>query len=292
MRVIYILLLLGFILAIVVILSTKIFLNKYSFDLEKYHINKIYNMKNYKSKDTIVISNQRIPRKIHQTFRKNMDAEYYETCMINRNMNYEYDYNFYDDNDIVQYITINYPQYMKAYEMIIPYAYKADLFRYLLLYKEGGVYMDCKSSTIFPLRDFVNSDIGFVSFKDRFDSGIQISFIASVPGHPILKKCIEMSIDNILNKRYGINGLDITGPQVCGRAFNSLLKRDELSKIEEKKYKEIDAEIIGTFYTIGKNNFEALCNKEFNPLISRTCSTYGNNKSDYFSRWLIGSVYK
>jgi len=291
MRIIYKLLLFGFIMVIVILL-TKLFLNKYTFDLEKYHINKIYNMKSYKAKDTIIFSNQRIPRKIHQTFKKDMDVEYYETCMINRNMNFEYDYNFYDDNDIIKYIEKNYPQYLKAYNMLIPKAYKADLFRYLVLYKEGGVYMDCKSSTIFPLREFINSDIGFVSFKDRFDSGIQISFIASVPRHPILKKCIEMSIDNILNKRYGINDLDITGPQVCGRAINLLLGRNELSKIEEKRYKEIDAEIIGEFYTIGKDKYQVLCNKEFIPLISRTCSTYRNNKSNYFKRWILGSIYK
>lgn len=271
---------------IIYILSTQ----KY----KSYHIdNNIYNIKNYKGLDNLYIKNQRIPRKIHQTFKKDMDVEYFETCMINRNMNFEYDYNFYDDNDIIKYIKENYPtQYLKAYNSLNTYAYKADLFRYLVLYKEGGVYMDCKSTTIFPLREFINSDIGFVSFKDRFDSGIQIGFIASVPGHPILKKCIEMSIDNILNKRYGINKLDITGPQLCGRAFNILLERDELTKIEEKEYKEIDADIIGSFHTIGKNWYEVLANKKLLPLISRTCGSYKKNRSDYVLKWYTGLIYK
>jgi hypothetical protein len=264
----------------------------YSQKYKRYHIDNIYNIKNYEGVKNLYIKNQRIPRKIHQTFKKDMDVEYFETCMINRNMNFEYDYNFYDDNDIIKYIKKNYPQYLKAYNMLIPNAYKADLFRYLVLYKEGGIYMDCKSSTIFPLREFINSDIGFVSFQDRFNNGIQISFIASVPGHPILKKCIEISIDNILNKRYGISSLDITGPQVCGRAFNILLGRDELAEIEEKEYKEIDAEIIGTFYTIGNDNYQALCNKDLIPLISRTCGTYRKNKSDYCIRRILGLVYK
>jgi mannosyltransferase OCH1-like enzyme len=214
--------------------------------------------------------------------------------MINKNMNLEYEYKFYTDDDVTNYIKDNFPEYIKAYDKLIPGAYKADLFRYLVLYKEGGVYMDCKSSTIFPLRDFINPDIGFISFKDRLPGTIQISFIASIAAHPILKKCIDLTISNIINERYGINFLDITGPQVCGRVFNSLLKRPELNQIEEDIFKEIDTEIIGSFVTIGNNMYEILADKKLKPLISRACGSYANKKistNNYGVRWQTRTVY-
>jgi len=270
----------------------------YKMQMERYHIKDYkYNINSlYKDSTQLKLNTQRIPKIIHQTYiNKDMDIEYYETCMINKNMNFEYDYKFYTDHDVRKYISNYFPEYLKAYDKIIPGAYRADLFRYLVLYKEGGVYMDCKSSTIFPLRDFINPDIGFVSFKDRYDGTIQISFIASIPGHSLLKKCIEMTISNIMNERYGINMLDITGPQICGRALNILLKRPELYDIEEKIFKEIDTEIIGAFYTVGKNKYEVLCDKKLKPLISRTCGSYFTkgffNKNDYRIRWQTRTVY-
>ena len=88
--------------------------------------------------------------------------------------------------------------------------------------------------------------------------------------------------------------LDITGPQVCGRAFNILINRPEIEDIEEKKYKEIDAEIIGSFVTIGKNKYEVLVDRNLKPLISRACGSYfkqGFNKNDYRVRWQTRTVY-
>jgi mannosyltransferase OCH1-like enzyme len=243
----------------------------------------------------------KIPKIIHQTFSDKMDIEYFETCMINKNMNADYTYKFYNDEEVIDYIQKQYPiEYLKAYNRIVPKAYKADLFRYLVLYKEGGVYMDCKSSTIVPLRRFIKPDIGFVSFKDRPKGTIQISFLASIPGHPIIKKCIDRCIFNIENKKYGENMIDITGPQVCGRVFNQLLGKDELSDIDEGVYPQIDAEIIGSIKYFGKKEYEVLCDQYGGPLVSRTCGSYRMydnifskvTDNSYSKHWNFGLVYK
>lgn len=287
-----------FIICYIVFILSKDRIVQY-IEFKKYHIDSNDYTIELKKKDTqlnLLNKSQRIPKIIHQTYIRNvMDVEYYETCMINKNMNIEYEYKFYNDDDIRNYIINNCPEYIEAYDKLIPGAYKADLFRYIILYKEGGVYIDCKASTIFPLREFINPDIGFISFKDRLPGTIQISFIASVAGHPILKNCIDLTIYNIMNEIYGINFLDITGPQVCGRVYNILLKRPELSEIEEDIFKEIDAEIIGSFLTIGKNKYEVLCDKNLKPLLSRSCGSYHNKKlsiNDYGIKWKIRKVFK
>jgi hypothetical protein len=55
--------------------------------------------------------------------------------------------------------------------------------------------------------------------------------MASVPGHPILKKAIDMCIYNITNELYGVNILDITGPVLLGRAAKSIGMLDETKNI-------------------------------------------------------------
>lgn len=101
-----------------------------------------------------------IPKILHQTFpckelpeviKKNVDEL--------RAINPDWEYRFYDDSDIVDFIRINYGSGMLDYFNRINPLYgaaKADLFRYLLVYKYGGVYLDIKSSTKKPLNDVLD----------------------------------------------------------------------------------------------------------------------------------------
>lgn len=260
-------------------------------------VNRTYNIKSYISSNLDKYT-QKIPFKIHQTYKSfNMDVQYYQSCMANRYMNLEYEYFFYDDKMVYDYIAKNYPEYLYLYNTIIPGAYKADLFRYLVLYKEGGVYLDCKSSTIIPLRMFIPRDVGFISFLDRTPGTIQISFIASVAGHPLLKKCIDNAFYNIENKLYGESSLDITGPRLCGRSLNQLLNKTQ-KKIDVGYYKDIDVLIIGTM-KIDENGYDVMVDEVYEKdrlLVSKACCSYYSNRlkqTNYYSTvWDSRKVYK
>jgi len=238
---------------------------------------------------------QAIPYRIYQTnYTNQVSTTIYETCMIIRNMNPEYDYYFYDDQACRAYIKAHYPaNYLTAYDMILPGAYKADLFRYLVLYREGGVYMDCKSSTIRPLRDFIEPTSTFTVFRDRPLGSLLNSFMACTPNHPILKIVVEMTVANILSRHYGKNALDITGPQVLGRAFNRYMKREELTDIHPGKYGT--AHIVGSFYVLGEGTdaFDALVDESHQPLVAKTSQNYyaNPNRMDYGRMWNEGRVY-
>lgn len=266
---------------------------KFEIKQGEHRINKFYPKKNTQS-----IQSQKIPLKIHQTyFTTTLNTNIYQACMTIRHMNPEYDYYFYDDEDCKEYIKNNFPkEYLKAYNMVIPGAYKADLFRYLILYREGGVYMDCKSSTIKPLNEFINSDATFAAFRDRPIGAILNSFMACTPEHPILRIVIDMTIHNILNKKYGENSLDITGPQVLGRAFNSYIGRNELTDITPGIYgSKNELQMIGSFYTLGtgEQTFEALVDKAYQPLVSKNSANYYNNprRICYQTLWDKREVY-
>jgi len=102
-----------------------------------------------------------IPKKIHQIYTKGADAlpaDIHASIAELRNRNPDWEYYFYDDNCIIDYINKNYdPEMLSLYLSINPLygAARADFFRYLLMYKEGGVYLDIKSSCREPLNEII-----------------------------------------------------------------------------------------------------------------------------------------
>ena len=259
----------------------------------------IHDMPSFTERHNQATYKQEIPFIIHQTYyTKQLDSDIYQTCLTIKNMNSEYDYKFYDDNDCRKYISQHYPpEYLKAYDMVIPGAYKADVFRYLVLYREGGIYMDCKSTTMVPLRDFIPRNATFAVFRDRPTAALLNSFMACTPNHPIVKLVIDMTIDNILKKRYNENALDITGPQTLGRAFNRFIDRPEMLDINPGVYgKDRTIYILGSFFVFGKGDkeFDALVDVHKQPLVSKTLKNYYNNSKriDYHVLWEKREVFK
>lgn len=160
-----------------------------------------------------------IPRIIHQTFYdRNLPPELQASTEALRARNPGWEYRFYDDADIVEFIRSAYGAPMLAcYERIDKRygATRADLFRYLLMYKVGGVYLDIKSSATLPLDSVLRADDRYLlstwgdtegpsaTWGRHYDlDGIpggefQQWFIACAPGHPYLKAVLDTVIANL-----------------------------------------------------------------------------------------------
>ena len=164
---------------------------------------------------------QKIPRIIIQTNEKDMvpeDMAKASQTIIDANPEYEYIY--FDDQRALEYISENFPEnIINAYEKVKPGAYKADLFRYCFLYKNGGVYIDTGMKEIMPLKDLIKPEDNFISPEDNNTRGLYNAFICCAPSHPIIKAALDESVYNIENDKYGEQPLDVTGPTVFGRAF-------------------------------------------------------------------------
>lgn len=109
-----------------------------------------------------------------------------------------------------------------AYDSLIPYAYKADLGRYCLLYELGGWYFDIAVRVI--MQPKISRDIEWISFRDsnRWTNCLWTcsnAAIYSVPKNNILQTAIEMIIKNCKMEYYGIRSIDPTGPSLLGKAM-------------------------------------------------------------------------
>jgi hypothetical protein len=106
-----------------------------------------------------------IPKIIHQVFPTSNIAEMPSEIQRNieriRDANPEWEHRLYGDEEMVGYIGHHYGEkVLRYYQRINPKygAARADLFRYLLLYREGGVYLDIKSSLQKPLKEVLRPD--------------------------------------------------------------------------------------------------------------------------------------
>src|SRR5665213_1678332 len=99
-----------------------------------------------------------IPRIIHQTVpdKNNMRPEFRDNVSRLQSLNKNWEHRLYDDQEIRDFIVDSYgSETIDYYERINPLygAARADFFRYLLLYKFGGVYLDIKSTASKSLDD-------------------------------------------------------------------------------------------------------------------------------------------
>lgn len=110
----------------------------------------------------------------------------------------------YRDDDVQDYIREFYgPAMLKIYLSInrADGAARADLFRYLLIYREGGVYLDIKSFTPTPLARIIRADDEYLlrhwktanysrALRNAYGE-FQQWFIIARPRHAFLKAVIE-----------------------------------------------------------------------------------------------------
>lgn len=167
-----------------------------------------------------------IPKQIFQTF-KNTNLSWitqYHIARLKR-MNPEYAYHFYDDQMILGFLKNEFPpEYVQAYNRLMIGAGKADFFRYAILYKKGGVYLDLDAKVIKPFRDFVlDSDEAIIS--NEIDNSLFVQWaLFFTPGHPFLEKTLKNVIINIQERTYPNNIHATTGPPPFSNAIRECLK--------------------------------------------------------------------
>jgi len=166
-----------------------------------------------------------VPLMIYQSWHTNsVPAKMKENIDKLIKMNPEFDYYLYSDEESAKYIQENFEKdVVDAFNILKPGAYKSDLWRYCILYKKGGVYLDIKYSTVIPFSSVIqNNPISYVYDRSfacqhlKDPRGFYNGFISSPPNNSIFKHCIDDIVNNCKMRLYKKNDLDVTGPCVLG----------------------------------------------------------------------------
>ena len=149
----------------------------------------------------------KISKVLFQTHKTRLDA--YVIDMIKSMIGYEWEYKFFNDDDIIHFFINNpiadLPDIIKKYNSILKGAHKADLFRYYYLYVNGGFFMDSDAMLYVDIETIVK-DYDFVSVNSSCHPGtIFQGILGASPKNEIIKKALYKAYDvhqESLNKNY------------------------------------------------------------------------------------------
>jgi mannosyltransferase OCH1-like enzyme len=176
-----------------------------------------------------------------------MKQNYEKLIFDNPKMNFH----LYDENECREFIKTYFnPDVLAAYDGLIPCSYKSDLWRYCVLFINGGIYMDIKFSCVnnFRLISLTEKE-HFVRDRDP-PGGTLNGLIVCKPRNLILYNCICQIVNNIKKKFYGVNALCPTGPGLLGLFFS------KKEKTQMEMYFENTVVNGKDNYYIGYNNGE------------------------------------
>jgi mannosyltransferase OCH1-like enzyme len=169
-----------------------------------------------------------IPLYIFQTWHQKRIPPLIFECMENmRKQNPEFRHFIFNEIECRQFIQLYFNnQVLHAYDSLIPKAYKADLWRYCVLYIHGGVYLDAKMRMKKGFRLITLTDKEYFVkdiLKDRnhfvYDGAICNGMMICRPFNEKMKRAIGAILENVQRRFYGIDPVSPTGPMMLKELF-------------------------------------------------------------------------
>ena len=171
--------------------------------------------------------NSTIPLKIFQTWHtKDLPPRMKNAVEMVKKLNPKFEHFLFDDNECREFIKNNFPEpVLEAFDGLIPGAYKADLWRYCVLYIHGGIYMDIKyiPHNGFKLITLTERE-HFV--LDADGNAVYNAIMVCRPGNRVLFNAINAIIRNVKIKFYGNNALDPTGPHLLAKFLPMIIRKN------------------------------------------------------------------
>jgi len=142
-----------------------------------------------------------IPKIIHQTW-KTLDVpdEWKDAVDSCRNKHKEYKHIIWSHEMMENFVKTEYYDFYKVYMSYPHNIQRCDAFRYLVLYKYGGIYLDMDINCKKKLDSLLEYDI-VLAKSSNLESFYTNSFVMVIPNHPFIKFCID-SLPHYVNSFY------------------------------------------------------------------------------------------
>lgn len=167
----------------------------------------------------------KIPKIIHQSWKTESVPEVwlpYQTAV--KKFHPDWEYILWTDESSEAYVAKEYPDFLPIYQGFSRNIMRADVFRYLIMYKMGGMYLDLDYEMLRPF-DFEEEKLVLPmnrekAFGDAYD-GLGNAIFASVPGHPFWKAVIDDMTANPPKVKDFTEIVDSTGPMLLTRIYEA-----------------------------------------------------------------------
>ena len=187
--------------------------------------NKNYKIMNLKTKLKLIKKENKslkIPTNIFQTYINNNyhNNSHFNCVQSLIDLNPDFDYYFYNDIECRIFIKSHYNELiLNAYDSLYPCAFKADLFRYLIIYKYGGIYLDNKYLVRKSFHSILNTDDFNLYCQDTKENLLFNSLLISEKENIHYKHIINHIVNNVNQSFYGKCPLHVSGPRLFYEHF-------------------------------------------------------------------------
>lgn len=134
-----------------------------------------------------------IPKLIHQTAKTaDIPPKWQKFQTRLKELHPDWTYKLWTDADNLAFVAKEYPDFLRVFQGLPKNIMRADVIRYLLMYRLGGLYMDLDYEMLKPF-DLVEHDI-VLPWEGGHDVEHRLicnSIFASAPGHPFWKMAID-----------------------------------------------------------------------------------------------------
>jgi mannosyltransferase OCH1-like enzyme len=132
-----------------------------------------------------------IPKIIHQTWKtREIPQQWQSAVQTCKAMHPDYEYILWTHETMAEFVKREYPDFLQTYTGYKYDIQRCDAFRYLVLYKYGGIYLDMDIVCKKKLDPLLKYDIVLAKSSNILTSYTN-SFFMSAPENPFIKFCIE-----------------------------------------------------------------------------------------------------
>lgn len=182
-----------------------------------------------------------IPAIIHQTWKSLHFPK--DVALLKQGwerLNPSFEHRFYEDAGCRKVVAEVFPDYIDDYDRLPVPVMRADVFRYAVVYRDGGVYADMDMECLKPIGSLLHlggcvlseeAHLGTVRQKELgYQRPIQIAncIFAAVPRHAFFRAAFERAMDlfRAHSDPQEISVEDVTGPRMLTRLYEKFTDED------------------------------------------------------------------
>ena len=120
--------------------------------------------------------------------------------------------------------TFFHPVFLRAFDCMEAYSSKTNLFRYAVVYRDGGWHSDWKQECLVEglLDNLVEGNTTWFATDDKGAAGChQTAIFGASPRHPVLVATIKVVMSHVQKQHYGASPLHISGPCVLSEGYKN-----------------------------------------------------------------------
>jgi mannosyltransferase OCH1-like enzyme len=170
-----------------------------------------------------------IPKILHQTWRSSdLPTQFRQWSSAWRALHPKWEYRFYDDAAVYRIVADRAPQWLGTFNALPHAVQRMDLFRYIIIYLDGGLYVDIDTIPFLPNDQLLagSSCVLGIEFSLKKSERSALGYpwqlanfiFAAAPAHPFMLQLIEQIARNGGKSCNGEDDVEnTTGPRMLTR---------------------------------------------------------------------------